>query len=38
MNRLLPQQSGGGGFGGGFGGGGYMPNSPYNFSGMSEFG
>jgi len=34
MNRLLPQQS----TGGGFGGGGYMPNSPYNFSGMSEFG
>lgn len=35
MNRLLPQQSGGGGYGGG---GGYMPNSPYNFSGISEYG
>ena len=34
MNRLLPQQSGGGGYGGG----GYMPNSPYNFSGISEYG
>lgn len=35
MNRLLPQQSVGGGFGGG---GGYMQNSPYNFSGISEYG
>jgi hypothetical protein len=35
MNRLAPPRVGGGGVGGG---GGYMPSSPYNFSGISEYG
>jgi hypothetical protein len=34
MNRLAMPRVGGGGVGGG----GYMPSSPYNFSGISEYG